>query len=94
MLTRLVLTTIALLAAARLKSVRAVCILASSTSAGKKATHFLGRAQQTELEQTGRIAFTSRGRSLELSKDFFADADTYDMLKVKEEKPLRSCGAP
>jgi len=72
---------IALLTAARLKSVRAVCILAARVS-GMKATHFLSREQQTEIERTGRVFFTSRGRSLELSKDFFTDADNYDMFKV------------
>ncbi|MDF1592294.1 MAG: alpha/beta fold hydrolase [Desulfobacterales bacterium] len=72
---------IALLAGARLKSVRAFCLLASRIS-GMKATHFLSTAQQTEIERSGRVFFTSRGRSLEISKDFFADAGNYDMLKV------------
>jgi len=81
--------TIALLTAPRLKKVRAVCILAARVS-GMKAAHFLSQAQQAEIEQTGRVSFTSRGRSLELSKDFFADADTYDMVKViaSYKKPL------
>ena len=71
---------IALLAAARLKTVRAVCIMAGRVS-GMKPSHFLSREQQAEIEQTGRVSFTSRGRSLELSKGFFADADNYDIFK-------------
>jgi len=80
---------IALLTAARLKSVRAVCVLAGRIS-GMKAAHFLSREQQSKLERTGRVSFTSRGRSLELSKDFFADADTYDLFKLlgSFKKPL------
>jgi len=80
---------IALLTAPRLKSVRAVCILAARVS-GMKATHFLSKEQQAEIATTGRVSFTSRGRSLELSKDFFADADTYDMVTVINsfKKPL------
>ncbi|MEW6670717.1 MAG: alpha/beta fold hydrolase [Thermodesulfobacteriota bacterium] len=81
--------TIALLAAARMKSVQSVCILATRVS-GMKATHFLSSGQQAELQRSGRVSFSSRGRSLELSKDFFDDADTYDMLKVVDsiKKPL------
>lgn len=71
---------IALLTAARLKGVRSVCLLAARVS-GMKAAHFFTREQQTEIERTGRVFFTSRGRSLEISKDFFADAGNYDMLK-------------
>jgi len=72
---------VALLTAAGLKTVRAVCILAGRVS-GMQATHFLSREQQAQMERTGRTAFTSRGRSLELSKDFFADADNYDISQV------------
>lgn len=80
---------IALLAAARLESVQAVCILAARVS-GMKAIHFLSGQQQAELKQAGRVSFTSRGRSLELSKNFFADADAYDMFKAigSFKKPL------
>jgi len=80
---------IALLATARVKNVQAVCLLASRVS-GMKPIHFLSRQQQAELAQRGRVAFTSRGRSLELSKDFFADADNYDMAKAigSFKKPL------
>lgn len=81
--------TIALLSAARLKSVQAVCLLASRVS-GLKSIHFLSREQRAELSQRGRVSFTSRGRSLELSKDFFVDADNYDMIDVigSFKKPL------
>jgi len=80
---------IALLAASRIKNVQAVSILASRVSSSK-AIHFLSRQQQTELAERGRVAFTSRGRSLELPKDFFTDADNYDMVKVigSLKKPL------
>jgi pimeloyl-ACP methyl ester carboxylesterase len=37
--------------------------------------------QTEELNQTGQLSFTSRGRSLHLLKDFFADAEQYDLPK-------------
>lgn len=69
---------IALLTAAQMKSARSVCVLAGRIS-GMRASQFLDKAQREEIRQSGRVAFTSRGRSLQISKDFFADADRYDL---------------
>lgn len=69
---------IALLTAAREKQIRMLCLLAGRLS-GTKAGHFLDERQQAEIKRTGRVAFTSRGRSLELSREFFTDADRFDL---------------
>jgi putative redox protein len=39
----------------------------------------LTSAQQTELQQKGRIRFASRGRDLQLTSGFFADAGQFDL---------------
>ncbi len=69
---------IAVLTAARTRSVKAVCTLAGRLS-GLNATHFFGKKQLKELEDTGRVSFSSRGRSLQLSTEFFADANQYNL---------------
>ena len=69
---------IALLAAPRLPEVRAVCALAGRLS-GLNASHFFTPAQRIELGRTGSLAFTSRGRPLHISQDFFSDAARYDL---------------
>ena len=69
---------IAVLTAARTRTVKAVCALAGRLS-GLKATHFFSKKQLKELEDTGRVSFNSRGRSLQLSTEFFADAKQYDL---------------
>jgi len=72
---------IALLAAAQMDNVRAVCMLAGRFAA-MEATHFLSGEQQAEMERTGRFRFKSRSRDLELTKDFFADAKKYDLPRL------------
>jgi esterase/lipase len=69
---------IAVLTAARIETVKAVCTLAGRLT-GLNASNFFSRRQIKELEDTGKVAFTSRGRSLQLSTDFFADAKQYDL---------------
>ena len=69
---------IAVLTAARTGAVKMVCALAGRLS-GLNATHFFSKKQLKELEDTGRVSFNSRGRSLELSSKFFADANQYDL---------------
>ena len=69
---------IAVLAAARTRTVKAVCALAGRLS-GLNATHFFSQKQLKELKDTGRVSFNSRGRSLQLSTQFFADAKQYDL---------------
>jgi uncharacterized protein len=69
---------IAVLTAARSKIVKAVCTLAGRLS-GLNATHFFSEKQLKELEDTGRVSFNSRGRSLNLSTEFFTDAKSYDL---------------
>jgi len=73
--------TIALLTAAELPLVRAVCSLAGRLSS-TNADHFLSTVQLEELAQTGRVSFTSRGRSLALTRDFFADAARHDLPEL------------
>ena len=72
---------VALLAATEMDNVRAVCTLASKASA-LHSTHFLSQSQLDELENTGRVQFVSRGRHLELTDAFFADAAKYELSKV------------
>ena len=72
---------VALLAAAEMDNVRAVCTLASKSSA-LHSTHFLNESQLHELKNTGRVNFVSRGRNLELTDSFFADAAQYELSKV------------
>lgn len=69
---------IAILTAARMNTIQAVCALAGRLS-GLNATHFLSQSQRKELYDTGRISFSSRGRSLKLSTGFFADAGQYNL---------------
>jgi len=73
--------TIALLTAAELPAIKAVCSLAGRLSS-TSADHFLNAYQLEELAQAGRVSFTSRGRSLELSKNFFIDAARHDLPKL------------
>ena len=69
---------IAVLTAARTKTVKAVCALAGRLS-GLNATNFFSKKQLKELEDTGKVSFNSRGRSLQLSTKFFADAKQYNL---------------
>ncbi len=72
---------IALLTAAQQQAVKTVCILAGRLS-GLNAMYFLSQTQRRELQNTGRVLFSSRGRSLQLPKDFFADAEQYNLPEV------------
>ena len=69
---------IAILTAARMNRVKAVCALAGRLS-GLKATHFFNKRQLKELHDTGRVSFSSRGRPLQLSTAFFADAEQFNL---------------
>ena len=69
---------IAVLTAARNKTVKAVCALAGRLS-GLNATNFFSKKQLKELEDTGKVSFNSRGRSLQLSTKFFTDAKQYNL---------------
>lgn len=72
---------VALLAAAEMNSVRALCVLAARSS-GPTVTDFLGKSQLDELRLSGRVSFMSRGRSLELTQEFFDDTARYDLRDV------------
>jgi len=72
---------LAFLAANRSETVRAVCCMAGRFS-GTGAVRFLSPVQRDQLENTGRVIFNSRGRSLEMTRDFFNDAGQYDLLKI------------
>ena len=60
-----------------------MCTLAGRLT-GLNASNFFSRHQIKELEDTGKVAFTSRGRSLQLSTEFFADAKQYDLAGTVE----------
>jgi len=80
---------ISFLAAAQTTAVNAVCAIGSRLS-GMRATYFLSGTQRDILENTGEVTFTSRGRFLTLTNDFFAEADRLnpsDLLK-SFPKPL------
>ncbi len=79
---------IAILTAARMNRVKAVCALAGRLS-GLNATHFFSKPQLKELHDTGRVSFRSRGRPLQLSTAFFADAEQYNLPET-----LKSLQAP
>ncbi len=80
---------IAVLSGDRIDEIGAVCAVAGRSS-GLGARHFLSGEQRRELDETGRVTFESRGRSLELTETFFSDAGGYDIAGVirEYEKPL------
>ncbi len=69
---------VAILAAAQLESVPAVCALAARSRV-MGAAELLAPAQLSELRQTGRVRFVSRGRALEVTREMFSDAARYDL---------------
>ncbi|MBW2072094.1 MAG: alpha/beta hydrolase [Deltaproteobacteria bacterium] len=72
---------VALLAAAQMDSVQAVCSLAARSRIMGPADLFdAGNLQ--ELQQTGAVSFLSRGRQLQLTEQFFADAARYDLNAI------------
>ena len=77
---------VALLAASEMDEVKAVCTLAAKAST-LKTKQFLTREQIEELQLTGRVHFVSRGRSLEVTKAFFADAEHYDFPSIMASLP-------
>ena len=80
---------ISFLAGAQTDSIKAVCALASRLT-GFRAMHFLSREQRDTLQRTGEVDFSSRGRPLKLTSEFFADADKFkpaDVIKAIT-KPL------
>ena len=79
---------IAVLTAGQSERVKAVCAMAGRLS-GLDARRFLNPGQIDEIEKTGRVTFTSRGRSLEMTGQFFSDADRFDLPGI-----LRSFPAP
>jgi pimeloyl-ACP methyl ester carboxylesterase len=72
---------VALLAASQMDTIKGVCTLAAKASA-LHSSHFLSQNQIQELKRTGRVNFISRGRNLELTEDFFADAARYDLPSI------------
>lgn len=80
---------IALLTARRLPRVAAVCRVAGRVSTTRP-VHLLTSAQQEQLVQAGQVAFTSRGRQLTLKREFFDDAERYDLLAATRalSKPM------
>ncbi|MBT8406142.1 MAG: alpha/beta hydrolase [Deltaproteobacteria bacterium] len=72
---------VALLAAAEINKVRAVCTLAAKATA-LHTTHFLNESQLQELQSAGQVHFASRGRDLELTQAFFDDATKYELSNI------------
>jgi putative redox protein len=72
---------VALLAAAEIASVRALCALAARSRV-MGAAEVLTPAQLQDLQRTGRVRFVSRGRPLELTREMFSDAACYDIGRV------------
>ena len=77
---------VALLAASEMDEVKAVCTLAANGSA-LKTKQFLTSEQIEELQLTGRVHFVSRGRNLEVTDAFFADAEQYDFPSIMASLP-------
>jgi uncharacterized protein len=72
---------IALLTARHLKDIGAVCRIAGRISTTGP-MQFLSPAQQQTLAQTGRVGFSSRGRQLTISQEFFDDAQRHDLIAI------------
>ncbi len=71
---------IALLTAASTPEIQAVCTLAGRYS-HLSVNGVLDDSKAKTLEQTGRIGFVSRNRSLSLKSDFFEDVAAHDLLE-------------
>jgi putative redox protein len=80
--------SISVLNGANAVRVRAVCAIAGRLS-GTDAERILSASQQEELKRDGRVAFTSRGRNLTLTRSFFEDARRFDLPAT-----LRRLGKP
>ena len=80
---------ISFLTASQTDSVNAVCTIGSRITA-MKATHFLSQTQRDILKDAGEVTFTSRGRFLTITKDFFSDADHFELQTILQtfHKPL------
>lgn len=70
--------SIAVLSASRITGVKGICALAGRL-AGTTAAGIFSRDQLSQLDRSGKLSFTSRGRELELKRDFFDDAERYDV---------------
>jgi putative redox protein len=77
---------VALLAASQLENVRAVCTLAAKASP-METINFLNESQLQQLQSTGRVHFISRGRNLEVTAAFFADAAKYRLSDIMASLP-------
>jgi len=80
---------ISFLSASQSETARAVCAIGSRISS-MRATHFLNPTQREILDKTGEVSFTSRGRFLKITEEFFADAEGFDLpaLLASFNKPL------
>jgi putative redox protein len=81
--------SISFLTAAQNDNVKAVCTIGSRIT-GLKVTGFLSRTQREILEKTGEVTFTSRGRFLKITDEFFTDGDRCDLPQLLQsfDKPL------
>jgi len=72
---------IALLTARKDQSIAAVCRVAGRVSPSRP-VYFLTSTQQQILADTGRVEFTSRGRQLNIKREFFEDAEIHDLVSA------------
>jgi putative redox protein len=72
---------IALLTSVQVPQAKAICCMAGRLS-GMDPERFLTRGQQDELQRQGRIRFTSRGRDLQMTSGFFADAEQFNLAQT------------
>jgi uncharacterized protein len=70
---------IALLTARQNDSIAAVCRVAGRISPSRP-NYFLTPPQQQILAATGQVEFSSRGRQLNIKREFFDDAETHDLI--------------
>jgi putative redox protein len=80
---------IAVLSMPRIPAARAVATIGSRLM-GFDPLKFLGPQQIAELESSGKIAFSSRNKTLELTTGFFDDAHSYSLPDVVRQldRPL------
>jgi putative redox protein len=72
---------VAMLTAFEMPDVMGVCCLGGRLT-GMSPFEFLDRRQKEQVQRSGRVSFTSRGRELEITRDFFADADRYPLAEI------------
>ena len=79
--------SLAVIAGSRIAGVKAVCALAGRLS-GADPSRFLTAGQMKQLRQEGIVSFQSRGRTLQLSRQFVSDAEKFDLPGYLKSYPV------